>query len=341
MAFPLTHVSAASGFWTKKHTPLIMTWDTRNLSAGSTADNTIQLPLATGSGYSFRVDWGDGTQNIVRSYNDPNATHVYATPGIYTVKIWGSVPRFYFNGTGDRLKILNITQWGNNRYKDMGSAFYGCGNLVVSATDIPDVSKVLSFSRAFQNATSFNTNVNSWNMSSATSLAYMFAGATAFNQPLNSWNTSKVTTMSNIFAGATSFNQPLDSWDVSKVTVMAYMFHGATSFNQPLNSWNTESATSMWSMFYGATNFNQPINLWNTANVINMSTMFFQAYAFNQPLNLWNTSSVTNMNSMFNQASAFNQNLSGWTVNPNVTACSGFKTSSPMTLIPSFSSCTP
>lgn len=46
----------------------------------------------------------------------------------------------------------------------------------------------------------------------------MFNNATTFNQPLGTWNVSKVTYANLMFAGATSFNQDLSAWDISLIS---------------------------------------------------------------------------------------------------------------------------
>jgi surface protein len=80
-----------------------------------------------------------------------------------------------------------------------------------------DVSNVENFSKLFNNAKSFNQNLEAWNMAMASDLTSMFENATSFNQPLAAWNTSNVIFMDYTFAGATSFNQPLNGWNTSQV----------------------------------------------------------------------------------------------------------------------------
>jgi len=142
----------------------------------------------------------------------------------------------------------------------------------------------------------------------------MFNNASSFNQPLNSWNVSTVTDMSDMFAGATAFNQNISGWDVSKVTSMSSMFNSASSFDQPLNPWDVSSVTDMSDMFAGATAFNQDISGWDVSSVTNMTSMFNSASSFNQPLNSWSVSSVTDMGFMFAGATAFDQEVGGWNV---------------------------
>ncbi len=325
---------AANGFVRQKHIPMIMTWDTRNTDGSSSAANQIRLPLVAGSNYNFRVDWGDGTQSLITSWNDTDATHTYATDGVKTVQFLGSFQRIYFNNSGDRLKILDISQWGSNKYTSMANAFSGCENLNISASDSPDLnnvtdislvfnrayalnvtlnwntSKVVNMTGAFQYATSFNQPLN-WDTTSATNISYMFFGATSFNQPLN-WNTTNVTNMSVIFYGATAFNGDINSWVTSNVTNMSSAFSGASSFNKPLNNWITSNVTNMAGMFNGAAAFNQDISSWNTSKVTLMTWMFQDAVNFNQNISSWDVSKVIDMKYTFNYARSFNQNISSW-----------------------------
>lgn len=120
-----------------------------------------------------------------------------------------------------------------------------------------------------------------------TNMTALFENDTSFNQPIESWDTSSVTTMVSMFEGASSFNQPIGSWDTSSVTDMRFMFFDALSFDQPLNTWDTSSVTEMVAMFSGVSAFNQPLDAWDTSLVADMGFMFDQALSFNQDLSGW------------------------------------------------------
>ncbi len=322
-------------------TNFVSKWDTTLTSTGSSASNQIRLPLEPSGNYNFLVDWGDGQSSTITGYNQPEVTHTYSSPGVYTLTINGTLVGWRFNNGGDKLKLLEISQWGNLNLGNSGSYFYGASNLNLTATDAPDltgttnlyqafknaanlgntgdmngwdVSKVTNMREMFNGASSFNQPIGNWNVSSVTSMDAMFAVASSFNQPIGNWNVSSVTSMSFMFAGASSFNRPIGGWDVSSVTNMAEMFSGASSFNQPIESWDVSNVASMSFMFYGASSFNQPLGSWNVSSVTNMYAMFYGASSFNQPLGDWDVSSVTNMHSMFFGASSFNQPIGGWDV---------------------------
>jgi len=93
--------------------PFVFTIDTTKTSTGSTSANQFKLPLFPGGAYNFRVSWGDGTESIVTSYDDVDVTHTYSSSGEYTVSVYGQLHGFRFDNTGDRLKLLDISQWGN------------------------------------------------------------------------------------------------------------------------------------------------------------------------------------------------------------------------------------
>ena len=287
----------------------ITTWET------TSNNQEIKIPTFSGETYNYTVDWGDGsTVNNITG----DATHTYATKGLYTVKVSGTFPRIYFNNpnnNGNRLKIKSIEQWGTNPWTSMSNAFAGCGFIVNNASDVPDLSGVTDMLNMFLNSgigKGTATNWNSWNTSTITNMNGLFFQASQFNKNISAWNTSKVTDMRNMFASASKFNQDISNWDTSEVTSMAWMFKSALIFNQDLNNWNTSKVTDMNYMFEGAFNFNGNISSWDTSKVTDMRYMFSRAEKFNQNVASWNTSSVTNMWNMFNQALIFNQDISSW-----------------------------
>lgn len=293
-------------------TEFITIWKTDN--PGTSNDDQITIPVGTGT-FDYTVDWGDGN---VEPNLTASTTHTYATPGTYTVKITGDFPHLQFPySNGDREKILSVEEWGTNQWTSMYQSFYYCTNLVVNATDAPDLSGVTDMSQMFLGASSFNESINHWDVSNVTNMSTMFSSATNFNQPLNTWDVANVTDMSGMFSYASSFNQDISSWNVGQVTNMSGMFASATNFNQPLNTWNVSNVTDMSSMFF-YTSFNQDISSWNVSAVTDMAQMFSGAASFNQNIDTWNVVQVTNMRYMFGYASVFNQDLNSWNVS-NVT----------------------
>ncbi len=314
--------------------PFITTWKTDNFSE-ATADNQIMIGTA-GTGYNYTVDWGDGQSDTNVT---GNITHTYAVAGTYTVSISGDFPRIYFYYPGyDNYKILSVEQWGTNRWHSMSRAFVGCINLVVNATDVPDLSQVTDMSEMFSGASAFNQDISNWDVSNVTNMSYLFYFASAFEQDLSTWDVASVTNMSQMFAygknppglelwdvssvtdmsdmfrNATTFNRDISAWDVSSVTSMSDMFSGAKAFNQDITGWNVSAVTDMNGMFYGTDTFNQDISIWDVSSVTDMNSMFLFADVFNQPIGNWDVSAVTNMRDMFSSASAFNQPLNNWNV---------------------------
>ena len=277
---------------------------TTNTSTGSSAANQLKLPLEPTGNYAFTVYWGDATSDVITVWNDPATTHTYAAPGDYLVEIDGTIEGWRYNNTGDRKKILSVSDWGILKFGNNGDYFYGCNNLTLnSVNDTPDISLTTNMSQAFRECTSLSS----------------------FNN-LNSWNTSSVDDMSYMFSFCPVFNQNIGSWDVSNVTTMQGMFYDAQLFNQDISTWNTTSLDDVSYMFSDAINFNQVLSGWPVSNVTNMAGMFSDAVSFNQNLGNWDISNVSLMNDMFLgitlSTSNYDSILQGWAslplVQPNV-----------------------
>ena len=249
--------------------PFVTTW--RTASGGE----TITIPLV---GTGITVDWGDGNTTTVSG----TATHTYADAGDHTVSISEGLKRINLNNAGVASKLVSIDQWGSTKWTSMENAFYGAGNMVYKATDAPDLSGMNSTKSMFENASSFNGDIASWNVSSVTDMSSMFHGAAKFNGNVSGWNVSSVTDMSSMFHGAKKFNGNVSGWNVSSVTDMSDMFNTAFSFNRPLNGWNVSGVTNMSYMFFDNF-FNKPLNSWNVSSVTDMIRMFSLNTVFTSP----------------------------------------------------------
>ncbi len=252
----------------------VSTWNTAN--AGASGANEVRLPLYSGGTYNFTADWGDGTNDTITAWNAAAVTHAYASAGTYTITINGTIHGWCFNNGGDRLKIIEISQWGDLRLGNSGGYFYGCNNLVLSATDAPDLIGTMFLTSAFRGCTSLGSsgNMSAWDVSGVTRMDGMFYQATSFDQAIGGWDVSAVTDMQYMFHGASAFNRDIGGWNVSGVTDMRYMFYQASSFNQSIGGWDVSGVTNMQYMFHGASAFNRDISGWDVSNVMAMDSMF-------------------------------------------------------------------
>ena len=285
--------------------PFITTWET------TSANESITIPIYSGLSYDYTVDWGDG--NISQNQTD-NATHIYSTAGIHTVKIIGTFPMIYFSNSGDKDKLMTIQQWGDIQWDYMIQSYYGCSNLTLTATDAPDLSNVQSMYQTFRGATSFNGDVSGWDVQNVTDFSFMFFDATSFNGDISGWDVESGELMWAMLGNATSFNGDISGWDVHNVITFGFMFYGATAFNGDISGWDVQNAQSMPGMFRGATAFNGDISGWNVQNVQSMNSMFFDATAFSGDISGWDVQKVEDMNYMFSLAAAFDGDISGWDV---------------------------
>ena len=251
----------------------VFTIDTENTSSGSSLNTQFMMPLVSSGSYNATVNWGDGSSDTITSYNQQEVTHTYSSAGQYEISIEGTLQGWQFNNAGDKLKMLDVKQWG---VLDLSthSAFYGCTNLDASATDAPTVSST-SFYSMFRNCTNFNGAIGNWDISTVNILGSCFVDNSTFNQSLNNWNVSSVTNMNSIFKNCKTFDQDLNSWDTSNVENMGFMFSGCSQFNGDIYSWDTSTVENMTSMLYNCDLFDQSLAAWEIDSVTNF-TNFMQ-----------------------------------------------------------------
>lgn len=262
----------------------VSVWNTSLTSVGSSINTSVALPLELGGTYNFDVYWGDGSFDTITSYNQAEVTHVYASQGEYEIVIDGTLNGFRFNNAGDRLKLINVTNWGNLKIGDSNGYFYGCNNLVITATDVLYLNDTTTLFNAFRACSLITSipNANDWNMSSVTNMEYVFSYATLFDQDIGSWDVSSVTSMDSTFRYAETFNQDIGSWDVSNVTTMSNMFRNALAFDRDIGPWDVSGVTAMAYMFkYAALstiNYNSLLMGWESLPVQN-NVVFHGGYS--------------------------------------------------------------
>ncbi|GAB3420555.1 BspA family leucine-rich repeat surface protein [Niabella aquatica] len=193
------------------------------------------------------------------------------------VTVTGNLKRFKADevGSSKSSELREIRQWGGIRWNSMESAFRGCSNLQLTATDAPDLSEVSSMAYMFQNCPVFTglSSMTGWNTENVTNMNYLFGGCPVFNADISGWNTGNVASMSGMFENAAAFDADISGWETGNAVYISGMFKNAKAFNRNIGGWNTEKARWMTDMFSGATAFNQNLGKWNLSSVWDMTGM--------------------------------------------------------------------
>lgn len=223
----------------------------------SLGDLTVEL-VFTGAA-NVLVRWGDGTTDKYTTIG--TKTHTYATSGVYTVDITGSLTGFGGTVT-PRPELTKCLSFGSLGLQSLRQAFLNCVNLTVVPSTLPATVTVLE--ETFYGASAFNQNIGGWDVSNVTTMFRLFA-STNFDQDIGGWDLSAGPTLSYMFENNPSFNQNIGGWDVSGVSFMQSMFSNASSFNQNLSSWcvgNFQSEPASFATGSALTVGNKPV--WGT-----------------------------------------------------------------------------
>ena len=173
------------------------------------AGDSVTIPAA-GENPNYSVYWGDGKADIGQT---GPVSHRYKEKGFYEVKITGRLPRLDFGSSPaeNRNQLSIIEQWGHIEWESMESAFEGCENLLIKATDTPDLSNVTHMKQMFKDATGFTGNLSGWKVGNVSNMKAMFRNAALFDGKISNWDVSSVKNMKNMFSGVTLESEHYDA----------------------------------------------------------------------------------------------------------------------------------
>ena len=152
---------------------------------------------------------------VVATFNDLSGAETITLPssGIYVLEVSAKevngFDRIRFGG-GDKDKMLDIKLWGTIVWGTFNSAFYGCDNMLTTATDVPNLSSVTDMRFMFLDASSANPDTSNWDVGSVTNMSYIFIRSNLSIQNLTACyeNWSQLTLKQNVSfsAGNTKYN---------------------------------------------------------------------------------------------------------------------------------------
>lgn len=95
----------------------------------TSANQVFELPIGDYFGVTpnFRVEWDDGSENLIQDSGDSNRIHTFASAGTYDISLTGVVPSFTVNNSTYKNLYTAIISWGQASFRRLN--FYGCSNL--------------------------------------------------------------------------------------------------------------------------------------------------------------------------------------------------------------------
>jgi hypothetical protein len=216
-------------------------------NTGSSGSNQFTLPITTGT-YDYNVDWGDGTNDNYATSS--NQTHTYSSAGTYDLRITGTFPRIFFAGTGDRLKILKVLNWGSVGFSaTQTAAFSGCSNLSELAGDASWTDSVTTAGEMFDACSSLTTLPTSMTFSSVQYGFRMFRSCTSITSLPSGMVLGALTNGNSMFAGCTALTSLPSGMVLGALTDGSSMFTSSTSLTSLPSSLTLASLQNGFRMF--------------------------------------------------------------------------------------------
>jgi len=212
---------------------------------------------STANVYNYDVDWGDGSSDTGVTLHDK--THVYALPGLYEIKITGSIYLRNFNTTYSEM-YTEFKQWGSAvTITGTREFFNGCKYMTYTATDAPNFNQTVTTTyrggyRFFYNCDSItHLDISNWDVSSfqgntASSMFESMNNCELLN--ISNWNLSSISgSFANSFAGL-GYSSPngceiiAPNLKIPNITTLNRMFYNASLSSVNLNNWVFSTSTS-------------------------------------------------------------------------------------------------
>lgn len=217
-------------------------------NAGTSASNQFTIPTSTtgNSGFNYDIETSDG-QTITGVTG--NHTITFPSAGTYEVRISGSFPYMRFANSGDRLKMLDISNFGIYALgaTRQDSAFRGCQNMTITATDTGNFGSVTNFFQAWEGC----SNISLFPLID-TSNGTDFRRAWNNCDSLTSFpliDTSNGTNFNSTWALSNAL-ESIPALDLSNSTTFTFAWFGCNSLMEfPENMFNTCTTTDYTSAF--------------------------------------------------------------------------------------------
>jgi hypothetical protein len=241
-------IIAASRLRATAFIPFIIEVDSSK--AGSASD-AFEFTGALGD-YDVVAKQGGSVVQTFNNLSDEETITFSGGSGVYvlevTPKATDGFKQILCNNGGDKLKIIDVKQWGTVIWSTFYASFFGCSNMEVNASDAPDLSVCTSLQRMFRGCDLLNQSLNHWDVTNIVNFNDMFKDTLIFNQPLNDWRFGSGAILYRMFENAVKFNQPLNDWNAENVDYQNRgfedTFNGALEYNQDLSSWCVEDVPS-------------------------------------------------------------------------------------------------
>jgi hypothetical protein len=194
-------------------------------NTGVSASN--QFLLQFNGSVGVQIDWGDGTtqQYVFNGVGGNSVTKTYATAGTYTIRLYGWWVRILLF-QNDANKVLSVNNWGVNVWGSMLNSFRDTFNLVLNATDAPNLGTLTTMAGLFRQS-SINANIGHWILpSTLTTMDGIFQSsgmnAANYTDTLVAW-ILQIGAPNNVNAG----NQTSRTFDSSRPAPAPYFTAGA------------------------------------------------------------------------------------------------------------------